>query len=199
MQVPGSYGWNVGFAPAIALVVLLSGCAGMGQPIPDAIRTPPAGNLQLAEVVGDPERFVGRAVRWGGEVMLVRRDGAGNALVEVLGRRLDDRGEPYAGGPSDGRFHIRASPEVDPELYRDGTAITVAGTVSGTSPAIESASRVPLVEVSAFMSWGPTWYPAPYYWHPHYPYYHYPYGYPYGYHFGFRHHHYPFHHHPYWW
>ncbi len=158
-------------------LLALSGCAGNVRPVPEAVRVAPPGNLQLAEVAPDPSRHLGRAVRWGGEVMGVRRDGAGNAIVEVLGRRLDNSGRPFPGGPSDGRFHVRAAPSVDPDLYQPGTALTVAGTVAGVSPAIDSDATVPLLEVRDFMSWGPVWYRDPYYWPAYGPYSYYPYYY----------------------
>jgi len=160
--------------------LLLGACATVPQqPVPQDIRHPPAGDLQLVEARQDPERHLGSTVRWGGTVVAVERDAGGNARVEVLERRLDEDGRPLPGSASDGRFVIRAAPEVDQSIYRRGSEITIAGTLEGVTDGRigEEAVRLPVVRVHNFVQWPSYWRRYPY----AYPYpLYYPYS-PYGY------------------
>lgn len=164
-------------AALVLAALVLSGCAGVQpQPVPERITRPPTGDLQLAEVRGAPERFLGSPVRWGGTVIEVERDAAGNARVQVLERRLDGEGRPIPGSASDGRFLILAAPDVDPDLYPRGAELTVAGTVR-EQQSVRIGDRsvaVPRVQVEVFQRWEPVWQASPY----DDPYY-YPYPYPY--------------------
>ncbi len=160
---------------------VLSGCATPYgyDAIPDAIRQPPAGNLQLVEALSQPKLHLGTAVRWGGSVITVRRSADGNAEIEILERRLDDQGRPRDSGPSDGRFLIRATGTVDSTLYHPGSRITVAGTFQRLEQRQVGAARQPLalVNVSDYIQWAEV-YPEPFYYDP--PYYPLPYsGWPY--------------------
>lgn len=157
---------SVDLPGVLALTALvLSGCAGMQPlPVPERITQPPTGDLQLAEVRGDPARFVGSPVRWGGTVLEVEHDAAGNARVQVVERRLDGEGRPIPGSASDGRFLILATPEVDPDLYPRGAEITVAGTVR-EQQSVRIGDRtvaVPRVQVEVFQRWEPVWQTSPY-------------------------------------
>ena len=159
----------------VALLAGLTGCAGISKPISANITKPPPGNFQLVEAVANPDANVGRQVRWGGEVIEVNRDAAGNYEVMVLERRLTDNGRPMYKGPSDGRFVIRATAAVDPDLYRVGTDITVAGSFAGmVSPSRPTTpGPLPLVKVTDVENWRYGVYPDPYYYGPYYhrPYY----------------------------
>ena len=79
----------------------------------------------------------------------------------MLERRLDDRGRPLPGSPSDGRFAIRAAADEDPERYRRGNEITVSGTVEGSvaSRIGNEQQRLPLVRVQTYVLWPRRWYP----------------------------------------
>ena len=67
-----------------------------------------AGDLQLVEVTVNPQLHTGATVRWGGNVIQVDHDSTGNALIQVIERRLDTDGRPIEGSASDGRFMISA-------------------------------------------------------------------------------------------
>lgn len=150
---------------AVLTLALLVGCAGpQPEPLPVRVVQPPAGDLQLAEVLGGVSRYVGAPVRWGGTVVEVQRDSAGNAHVQVVERRLDGDGRPIPGSPSDGRFLILAAPQVQHGLYERGTAVTIAGTVADQQD-IRLGDRtitVPRVQVEVFKHWQPIWYGSPY-------------------------------------
>ena len=174
---------------ALLAAVLLAGCAATSEqkPIPASILQAPAGNLQLVEAMGQPERHLGTAVRWGGSVITLRAGSAGSTEVEILERRLDDQGRPLDSSPSDGRFLIRAADSVDAGLYRLGSLVTVAWIFQRMEHRQVGNSSQPLalVEVSDFIQWEEPYpsrydYYQPYYGRPYYgrPYYGRPYYFP---------------------
>lgn len=153
---------------ALSALSVLAGCAlPVADPIPGAITTPPAGDLQLIETQVDPKAHTGKRVRWGGNVIQVNRDAAGTASIQVIERRLDAEGRPIEGSVSDGRFMIKAAAGVDPQFYSRDRLITVAGTIDGAVTAHTGASEktMPLVRVSEFMLWLPQWRHDPYWRH----------------------------------
>ncbi len=155
--------------------VALSGCAATyDEVIPASIRRPPAGNLQLVEAMSAPKLHLGTAVRWGGSVLTVRGEPNGSVEIEVLERRLDDRGRPLDSGPSDGRFLIRATDGVDSDAYQPGSRITVAGIFQRLEERQVGEARqlLALVEVREYIRWA-EFYPQPLYYDP--PFYPWPY------------------------
>ena len=151
-----STGWLV----AAALLVV-GGCAAEA-PLPEAITHAPPGNVQLVEVLGDIGAAVGTRVRWGGSVVEILAEPDGVTRIEILERKLDAGGQPLNHGPSDGRFAIRAAPEVSSGRYGLGSEVTVAGEVQG---AVESSigGLVPLLLVEHYVRWLPPAYPYYYY------------------------------------
>ena len=147
----------------IIAALAVTACAGPSRPVPESIRVVPPGNLQLAEVTADVPRHTGRTVRWGGEIMAVERQPSGHMVVEILSRRLEEAGRPYPGGPSDGRFQIHATAQVDPALYAEASLVTVVGTIAGQGTTLGRSDHLPVVAVSDIMNWGPVWYSDPYY------------------------------------
>ena len=138
----------------------LTGCA-IGEPLPESITKAPAGNVQLVEVLRNVPAAVAAEtrVRWGGSVVELADEGAGVTRIEVLERKLDVGGRPLYYGPSDGRFVVRAAPDVDPWRYRIGSEITVAGAVEGAVQT-SNGELAPVVRVRDFVRWRP---PAPIY------------------------------------
>ncbi len=172
---------------ALLLVVFfLSGCAGTFEetPIPASISQAPPGNLQLVEAMGQSKLHLGTRVRWGGRVITVRNDATGFAEIEVLERRLNEQGRPAEQGPSDGRFLVRASQQVDADLYQVGSQVTVAGTFKQLQQRqVGNATQsLALVEVSDFVQWDDPYpdYRYRHHYHPFYgrPYYRWPYYFP---------------------
>lgn len=127
---------------------------------------PPLGDLQLVEALARPQTHTGAAVRWGGNVIHVDHDSAGNATIQIIERRLDPQGRPIDGSPSDGRFVINATAEVDPDTYARDRLITVFGTIDGTaSTQVGGSSQfLPVIRVHDFMLWRPRWRDDPW-WH----------------------------------
>ncbi len=155
--------------------VALAGCAA-GAPLPKSIAHAPPGNVQLVEAMRNLDAAIGTRVRWGGSVVEIIPEAGGATRIEILERKLDGGGRPLNHGPSDGRFAIRAAPEVDPGRYSLGSEVTVAGSIEGT--VVSSAGdTIPLVRVEDFVRWlpplryydDPLYGPGPWYYDPWYP------------------------------
>jgi len=169
------------------VVFLLSGCAGTYEetPIPESISQAPPGNLQLIEAMRQPELHQGTRVRWGGSVITILNGAEGITEIEILERRLDEQGRPSDQGSSDGRFLVRASQQVDADLYQVGSQVTVAGIFKKLQQhRVGNATQsLALVEVSDFIQWDDPYpdYRYRYYYYPPYygrPFYRWPYYYP---------------------
>ena len=130
---------------------------------------PPPGDLQLVEALAKPATHTGAAVRWGGNVIHVEHDNVGNAAIQIIERRLDAQGRPLEGSPSDGRFVIKATAEVDADFYARDRLITVFGTIVGTASTQvgDSSQSLPVIRVRDFMLWLPRWRDEPGWHHDH--------------------------------
>ena len=171
--------WSLHFT---LIPLFLSGCA---SKLPSAIGEPPAAPVSVREVQKQPQAYLSRKVRWGGEVIEVR-NGPEHSDVLVLARELKKKGEPREDGAVDGRFIARFGGFVDPAELAEGSRITVSGPVIGleTHKVGEFPYPYPVVEVEAWHLW-PEPEPRNYYYDPWWPFYSPYWGRPWGY--------------PYWW
>ena len=124
-----SYTANVGrfVNSQVVTLLLLVGCA---TPPIDAINQAPPGDPSLADVRTRIEEFVGKRVRWGGNIVAVENR-ARDTQIFIVARPLDDYGRPHATGESPGRFVARVEGFLDPAVYDRGRDITIAGVVDG--------------------------------------------------------------------
>jgi outer membrane lipoprotein len=143
-------------------------CAGnlpktLQQDEPDA----PSAKTAQAE----PDAHVGKAVRWGGEILSVRNL-ASSTDVELYARPLFNNAEPKPEGGEGVRFIARFSGFVDPAEYAPGKRLTVHGRLRGaeTAKVGEFAYLYPVVEVGEHRLWEkfqpvpePIWFRDPYY------------------------------------
>lgn len=177
-----------GFAlGALLFAALLSGCA---SPAPKAVKEPAPGDIRLGEVRGQPDKYVGATVRWGGTIAAVDNHPEATS-IEVVAYPLDGGGRPEETDASEGRFIARFQGFLDPAIYAPGRLLTVRGVLekSVTRPIGDYPYRYPLVNVAAHHLWEPLPQPEPWdygpYWYdpwyrPYYPYYpYYPYFPPY--------------------
>jgi len=167
---------------SVCCVLLLAGCASQ---VPLGIREAPATAISVIEGQnrGDSE-LLGKAVRWGGEVVRVQNL-AEVTRVEVLARRLGNEGEPEPEGEIDARFIAQFQGFIDPSEYQAGERLTVQGRIAGTEVnklgdypyrypvvLVEESHRWPrppaVVRVrSAYPYFYDPWYRP---WHPYWPY-----------------------------
>lgn len=148
-------------------VLLLSGCQIY---VPLDIHTAPVYGASLLEVREHPERYKGRAVRWGGTIVAVENRTEGT-WVEIVGKYLARDGRPAETDVSPGRFIAAWLGFLDPAVYQAGRQVTVSGVVEGSieRPIGAQAYRYPLIKARTVYLWTEYRYPD----YPDYPYYHY--------------------------
>ena len=78
----------------------------------------------------NPATYRGRIVIWGGRILKTVNETNGE-FISVLQAPLDDQERPRSTKLSQGRFIVRSSNFLDPEVYRTGAKITIAGELSG--------------------------------------------------------------------
>ena len=132
--------------------VLVASCA---PAIPEAILRQVDRTIPVVSVAQDPDPFIGKGVLWGGTVLAVRNLARATEM-QVLERPLDGH-RPDLQGPSSGRFLVVFNGFVDPALYPAGTAVTVAGRVSGRRaiPMDEVEIVVPVIDAIDVHIWKP--------------------------------------------
>jgi outer membrane lipoprotein len=175
---------------AVTLIItalFLAACA----TVPREIATPPPGNPTVRQVRAGIQPYIGQEVRWGGNIVEVT-NGANESSAEVIARDLRRDGRPEASDMSPGRFIAVFDNFIDPEVYYEGRAITVVGTIEGERKGKigEREYTYPVVKVIHQMLWRTVYpydyyspryrdyYYDPFFWGPYYPY---PYYYPYSY------------------
>lgn len=137
---------------AAGALLVLSGCSSQ---VPELIRTAPAGDIRVDEVQQKQgERFSGSEVRWGGHIISVHNQ-AESTLIEVLSRKLSDKGKPVADSKSRGRFMARIPGFLEPEEYPKDRLITVTGKVKDVMEQSVGSYPYPypVVDVEAHYLW----------------------------------------------
>lgn len=108
-------------------VVLFSGC--VSYPISKALREE-ARPLSSEQVVSTPGKYIGTVVIWGGRVLATLNDSNG-AAIYVLKLPLGRYERPERHQVFNGRFIVRTSKFIDPELLSGEKLIVVAGEITG--------------------------------------------------------------------
>jgi outer membrane lipoprotein len=148
---------------ALGLVVLMvSGCA--TKPIAKEYRQRAAAeDVTFSMVFAHPDAYKGDVVLWGG-IIIKTKNLKKSTDIMVLETPLHGSERPDARSYSRGRFIARSSKLLDPEIYRRGKKITVAGVVSGkkTMPLGETTYTYPVLSVKQIVLWQS--------YHPHYAY-----------------------------
>lgn len=185
---------DCGVIGRLTVVVLLGGLLGAcASKVPKPLQQDPPEAPTPREVQAQPERYLGREVRWGGEILGVRNQST-TTEIEVFARALFDDGEPRPDGGDGARFVARVDRFLDPAEYQPGKRLTVRGPLAPliTRPVGEYPYRYPVVNATLTHLWPayepprqPAWWNDPYYdpwwpwgpWGPWGPYRHWPYWY----------------------
>lgn len=147
--------------------LFLVGCSN----VPVAIKDAPQPDWQLGQVKQKPAQHQGEAIRWGGQIIKVENTDEGSVL-HVVQFPLNSFGRPDIDMRSQGRFLAQTTEFIDPYIYKSGTLITVAGTVSGdkTITIDKKTMTIPVVTIGETYRWltqryndDPYWYGHPYY------------------------------------
>jgi outer membrane lipoprotein len=177
-----------------ACLLVVAGCSTV--PISKPWREK-ATKADFVTILQNLESHQGNVVIWGGKIIQTVNQTNG-ASVYVLESPLDSEGRPMSEKLSQGRFIAHHPGFLDPEVYRAGARITIAGEMAGKlSENIGQTPYIyPVVTLKEVYFWNPATfvYAEPYYWGwswywPYGPYPYYPY--PYRYYYPYRHYHYP--------
>jgi outer membrane lipoprotein len=136
---------------AFMALLLLVGCAHV---IPKETLKEVDRNATFAQVVKNPDAYVGKTVLFGGNI-IETKNFADKSQVVVLQRPLDSRDRPVAGDVSEGRFIVTTPGFLDPAIYGQGRKITVAGKVVGKEkrPLGEIEYAYPVIEKQGLYLW----------------------------------------------
>jgi len=146
--------------------------------LPGCVTYPIAKNLQeqaqpltLSEVVENPDANQGKLVIWGGKIIKTDND-VNRSAIYVLALPLNGSGQPVFYANSAGRFIASSKGFLDPEVYKDGQLITVAGTIAGLETELVQKANYtyPVLDIKQIHLWPVE---RRYYYDPYY----YPYGY----------------------
>lgn len=179
------------FSLLICLLMVLSACSN----VPKNIKSPPASDVQLNQVLANKQSTEGKPVRWGGEIVAIENTDD-VSMIQVVQFPLNHYGKPITDRNSLGRFIARSNAFFDPLVYKKGSLITFFGTAT-----TETAQRqidekqvmLPIVDVTDSYRWQAytprpsTVYYDPFFYPHHSFYYNRWYGHPwYGPRFGYR-------------
>jgi outer membrane lipoprotein len=166
------------FLIILSLLSWLTGCAHV---ISSEMRGAARKDLPFSAVLANPRAYEGVVVIWGGQVIDTLNE-EGLTLIKVLQIPLDYAEMPEDEEGSQGRFIARVDGYADPEVYRKGRMLTLAGKIAGKKiePLGSMEYVYPLVDVKEIHLWkqyyGPYGGASPPYWNSGYPY---PFGRPY--------------------
>lgn len=154
-------------------LVGLSGC----------VTYPIAKNLQkqarpvtLLEVMENPGAHQGTIVIWGGKIIKTVND-VNSSEIYVLKLPLNGEGKPQLYANTSGRFIASSKGFLDPEVYKNGRLITVAGGITGleSHPVQKTKYNYPVLDIKQIHLWPVErrhYYPAwGWEYYPSYPYY----------------------------
>lgn len=155
----------------VILLTALTACSN----VPKQIKSPPADDVQLNQVIANKELVASQPVRWGGEIVEIENTDD-VSLIQVVQFPLNHYGKPQLNKDSQGRFIARSNEFFDPAVYKQGSLITFSG-IATTDTAKRSIDEkqiiMPIIDVTDSYRWQ-VYEPRPstYYYDPfYYPYY----------------------------
>jgi len=148
------------------LIAGIAGSGGCSHPIAKELRQAARKDLSFTTVFNDPMAYKGALVIWGGIIIGATNLPDGTEIL-VLETPLSSLGEPADDRFSEGRFIAKSPQFLDPEIYRKGRKLTVAGEIVGKEA--RQLGKIdysyPVLSVKQLYLWTePTLsYPPPYY------------------------------------
>lgn len=142
------------------------GCApAISQRYVQEARMDPGAPADFAALQANSEKFQGKTVVLGGEVISVSlKDN--KSLLAVSQRELDSHLQPY--GPAYGTFYVLSDEFLSPSFYVAKRKVTVAGVVKGTlegAPLLEARQ----IRLGSYPPWEKWYYPIPREWYDYDP------------------------------
>ncbi len=151
------------FCILLLTVLVLSGCA---YGISAKWRKEANKELTISTVLDNPDAFKGATVIWGGVIYKTSVSPASTGII-IIATPLDRWERPMGRGHVRGRFIARTSRYLDPQIYRAGRRITVAGEIIGQkkSPLNEVEEYIyPVISIRELHLWKLTPHYPSYYW-----------------------------------
>lgn len=162
---------------SLILLLAVSACT---SNVPDNIKTAPARNPALTQVLEHPEQYQSQQIRWGG-IILNTENLTNSTRLTVLALPLDNDGEPRTNNSSWGRFIADFGEFLEPSVYANNRMITIFGNIQDveTLKVGEYPYSHPVIKVVAHYlwpqpipsihhDWPPYWYDPWYYPYPYY-------------------------------
>jgi len=158
-----------------SILFFLQGCTHV---ISQRMRDEANMSLTFEHVQVAPDNYIGTTVIWGG-LILDTENRPDSTCLTILQTPLDSWGEPREEYASHGRFLIKYPSYLDPEIYKKGRKVSVAGEIIGKEirPIGDIPYTYPLILAKELHLWKEpqTYYSPPYYWF-YWDYYWYPFG-----------------------
>jgi outer membrane lipoprotein len=156
MNVKGTIGRRGRLVLAGLALAATAGCA--TYPISQQAKkeAEPTKDVSFSSILQKPEAYTGQTVIWGGKILQTDTEARG-AEIYLLEVPLDSHGRPTSEQLSQGRFIARSSGFLDPEVYRRGAWVTLAGRLTGTQvhPVAGKAYTYPVVQLKEAFFWQP--------------------------------------------
>lgn len=111
-------------------------------------------NLLFPMALRNPDAHVGDSVVWGGKI-IETKNLKNKTRIIVMETTLGDETEPLDPRHSKGRFIAESPDFLDPELYKKGEKVTVAGVIAGKQkmPIDETTYTYPVVTIKQIHLW----------------------------------------------
>lgn len=131
--------------------ILVGGCA---MPLSKQVRQQATKDLSFAEVIADPAAYRGKTVIWGGIITKTVAD-EGRTDIYLREASLDFRGKPREEESPGGLFIARTPNRLDPEKFKEGERITLAGEITGEELGRyeEQPYVYPVLDIKEFYLW----------------------------------------------
>jgi len=157
------------FPRFLFLALFFFGIAGCGYPISQGLRGEARKDLTFPMVLQNPTAYIGSIVIWGRKIIETHNVTGGSEII-VLETPLDYQEMPESEKYSEGRFIVKSSAFLDPEIYKKGKKITVAGEIIGkeTEPLGKTKYTYPVILIKQIHLWRRIRlyrYSPPYYWY----------------------------------
>ncbi len=147
---------------ALGLMAALLGCGpAISQKYIKEARTETGAPADFAALQANPEKFQGKMVVLGGDVISVSLKDD-NSLLAVSQRELNPQLQPY--GPAYGTFYVMSDEFLSPSFFVANRKVTVAGVVQGTfegAPLLKARQ----IRLGDYPPWEKYYYPVPREWY----------------------------------
>jgi len=110
----------------IVLFFLLNGCSGL----PKTMRSSSYSNLNLSTVKAKIPSYLNSSFRWGGTIINVTNE-KDSSQIQILFYPISRYGQPQTNRKTEGRFAITSPKFLDPAIYKEGSKVTVTGSLTG--------------------------------------------------------------------